>query len=226
MVPSSLGAVLVFVLFVAPGLLFDLLSARRKAGIPESTFREASRVVLASAALTLSAALLLACLASPWRARLPDPVRLVQEPTYQRAHSVGVGVALLATSIAACLLAVAIQAWRGRGSGPPLRRESAWQYTFLSECPDDKFPYVRARMNNGTTYLGFVGKFTPNIETAGRELVLEPPLWVKRPDKPPAPLASEWQRVILSGDDIVSVMVSYRPRPERLAPRIDAIEPP
>ena len=50
MVPSSVAAVLCFMLLVAPGLLFDMLAARRRAGTPESAFHEASRVVLASLA--------------------------------------------------------------------------------------------------------------------------------------------------------------------------------
>jgi MFS family permease len=48
MVPASWLAVLFFLLFVAPGLLFDLLSEKRCAGIAQSGFREISRVVLAS----------------------------------------------------------------------------------------------------------------------------------------------------------------------------------
>ena len=67
MIPNTTGAVLAFFLFVAPGLLFDLLSERRRAGIPETSFREASRVVLASTAFTTLALGLVAapCLVVP-----------------------------------------------------------------------------------------------------------------------------------------------------------------
>jgi Family of unknown function (DUF6338) len=49
-VPGSWLSVLLFFLLVAPGLVFDLLSQRRRAGSPESGFREVSRVVLSSLA--------------------------------------------------------------------------------------------------------------------------------------------------------------------------------
>ena len=52
MVPGSSLSVLFFVLFVAPGLLFELLSRRRRAGVAESAFVEVSRIVLASLAFS------------------------------------------------------------------------------------------------------------------------------------------------------------------------------
>ena len=45
--PDGWGSALVFLLFVAPGIVFDLLEVLR-AGAHESAFREASRVALSS----------------------------------------------------------------------------------------------------------------------------------------------------------------------------------
>ena len=42
------GSALAFLLFVAPGIAFDLLSRRRRAAADESTFREVSRVALSN----------------------------------------------------------------------------------------------------------------------------------------------------------------------------------
>jgi len=47
-VPSSWLSVVLFFLFIAPGLLLDLLSEQRRAGFSESAFREISRILLAS----------------------------------------------------------------------------------------------------------------------------------------------------------------------------------
>jgi len=69
-----------FVVLIAPGLLFDLLAERRRAGAPESAFREASRVVLASlvfSSLGLGVVGLVRTVEPTW---MPDADALVAEP--------------------------------------------------------------------------------------------------------------------------------------------------
>src|SRR5688572_19801907 len=55
MTPEGWGSALAFLLFVAPGIAFDLLSRTRRAAAGESTFREVSRVALSSLAFSLPA---------------------------------------------------------------------------------------------------------------------------------------------------------------------------
>lgn len=80
MVPASWLGVLLFVLLVVPGLVFDILSERRQVGPSESTFREISRVVVASigfsGAILLFLALIRIFVSPTW---LPDPGRLARE---------------------------------------------------------------------------------------------------------------------------------------------------
>ena len=51
-------------LFVAPGIVFDLLSRSRRVGADESAFREVSRVALSSLLLSLFAAVPVGLVAS------------------------------------------------------------------------------------------------------------------------------------------------------------------
>jgi len=87
MVPGSWLSVLLFFLLVAPGLLFDLLSERRRVGSPESTFREISRVVLSSLAFSGVAFAVLVILRIVHPSWLPDPRRLLEpKGSYARDH--------------------------------------------------------------------------------------------------------------------------------------------
>jgi hypothetical protein len=52
MVPSGWLTVVLFLLLVSSGLLFDLLAVRRRTGPAESAFHETSRIVLASLGFT------------------------------------------------------------------------------------------------------------------------------------------------------------------------------
>lgn len=211
MVPSSLSAVLVFVLLVAPGLLYDLLTARYRAGAPESTFREASRVVLASALFTLAAGavLLTACLIA-WRPA-PDLRRLLVDASYQRENALVLALAPALLSAVACGLAGAFFLWKRRDYGPALKRESMWHRAFTMHAPPGHYAFARVRTKSGLVYMGKVAGYSVDINLAGRELLLKPPLWIRREGGNQSPVHQTWQRVLLSSDEIVSVMVSFRP---------------
>jgi hypothetical protein len=87
MVPGSWLSALLFVLLVAPGLLFELLSERRRASFSESAFREVSRVVLGSLAFSGFAFAVLVILRYVHPAWLPDPRRLLEpRSSYPRDH--------------------------------------------------------------------------------------------------------------------------------------------
>lgn len=211
MIPNTTGAVLAFFLFVAPGLLFDLLSERRRAGIPESSFREASRVVLASTAFTTLALGLVAapCLVVPQARRWI--FEWLMGSAALNATQPLVLLMMFVVAAMACALAGAAH-WRLSRSGIRLRQVSAWTHVFRAETPPGAAPYVRVKTNSGSTYTGFVGNYTPNLEVEGRELVLVPPLWSAAPGQPLAPV-STWSRIVLRGDEIAVLMLDYRPDP-------------
>jgi hypothetical protein len=71
-VPSSWLSVVLFFLFIAPGLLLDLLSEQRRAGFSESAFREISRILLASIVFSGFAFSVLAIVREVQPERMPD----------------------------------------------------------------------------------------------------------------------------------------------------------
>lgn len=173
--------------------------------------------MLASTFFTIAAAIIVGVAASPWRSRLVDPARLAVDNSYQNAHLYQAGVGLITISGVACLLATVLHLWRRRGFGPPLRQQSLWDMAFRSKCPPKRFPYVRVRVSNGSTYTGFVSSYTVNIETSDRELMLEPPLWSKNAEGKLKPVL-EWQRIVIRGEDVTTLMVQYRPRADDPSP--------
>ena len=173
MVPASWLTALLFILFVAPGLLFDLLSERRRVGANESTFREISRVVLASVAFSGTSLATLAAfrqtLAPRW---LTDPAALLRDgPRYAAANyqvlawTLALGVALsLFLAVASHLLLAR------RDGGAPIRQRSAWTRVFKADRPTGTFPYARIRLEDDSVYAGKVQDYTPDLELADREM--------------------------------------------------------
>src|SRR6476620_7509987 len=98
MIPETLGAILVFLAFIAPGLSFELLRERRRPSIEETAFREASRIALTSVLFSGCALVLLGVIRAVHTSWLVDPgAWLVGGNAYAAAHlpAVGLSVALL-----------------------------------------------------------------------------------------------------------------------------------
>lgn len=214
--PTTWLAVLFFVLLVAPGLLYDLLSEQHRLRAGESAFREASRTVLASLIIsTLSVGILVAIrLAQPkW---MPDPNSLFSgRGNYVTSHYRLILRTLLLEGVVALTIAAGFHWIRTRRLRARLRPVSTWTRVFRDECPHGFLPHAQIRLANGMTYIGQVGHFTADLEIADREIVLVPPLYVKKPDGQFKDMPSEWQRVVLSGASVDSLIVQYRPEPQR-----------
>ncbi len=214
MVPGSWLSVLLFFLLVAPGLLFDLLSERRRVGSPESTFREISRVVLSSLAFSGVAFAVLVILRIVHPSWLPDPRRLLEpKGSYARDHY----RLLFRTLVLEVSLALtAVWAWdtvltRTQG-GATIRTVSAWTQVLKRDRPKDHDAYVRVRLHDGVVYSGLVAHFSPDLEVDGRELILAPPLESSTGDKPTTALPVVYQRVVIRGSAIDVLSVEYRPK--------------
>lgn len=216
MVPGTWLSGLFFVVLVAPGLLFDLLSERRRAGVAESTFREISRVVLASVAFSGLSLAILAVGRAVVPSWLPDPRQLFfggDLASYLAGHYRLVLRALVAEVAIALLAAVGLHLiLTRRAGGATIRFVSPWTKVFRHECPAGYRPEARVRLNDGTMYVGAVGHFTSDLEPEGRELVLVPPLWSKSPtDATLAAVPEEWQRIVIRATNIDSLTVRYWP---------------
>lgn len=212
LVPTTWLAVLFFVLLVAPGLLYDLLAERSRPRAGESVFREVSRTVLASLIISTLSVSILVAIRWAWPGWMPDPDSLFSGTGHYVAHHYRL---ILRTLLVEGFIALSIAAsfhWiRAARVRAHLRPVSTWTRVFREECPAGFLPHVQIRLTNGMTYIGQVGHFTADLETADREIVLVPPLYVKKPDGQFKDMPSEWQRVVLYGTSVESLMVQYRP---------------
>jgi hypothetical protein len=212
LVPTTWLAVLFYVLLVAPGLLYDLLAERRRAKVSESVFREVSRTVLASLIISTISFGILVTIRWAHPSWMPDPDRLFAGTgDYVIRHYRLILRTLLLEGGIALAIAGGFQWARTRRSRARLRPVSTWTKVFREECPPGFLPHVQVRLANGMIYVGQVGHFTADLETSEREIVLVPPLYVKKPDGQLKAMPQEWQRIVLSGESLESLVVQYRP---------------
>ena len=171
MVPSSWLSVVLFFLFIAPGLLLDLLSEQRRAGFSESAFREISRIVLASLVFSGFALSVLAIVREVQPEWMPDPRRLLDpNDPYAKDHYL---LILRTLVLQGSLALIAAWAWHlflaRRQGGATIRQVSAWTQVFKRDCPKGHDAYVRVRLEGGTIYSGLVANFSSDLEVDGRD---------------------------------------------------------
>jgi Family of unknown function (DUF6338) len=221
LVPSNWLTVFFYAVLIAPGLLYDLLAERRRVKASESLFREASRTVLASLIISVASFGILAVVRSVRPGWMPAPHQLFADsPRYVGSHYRLILRTLLIEGGIALSIAGGIQWIRLRRVQSRLRPISTWTKVFREECPSGFVPHVQVRLSNGMAYIGRVGHFTADLEGSDRELILIPPLFSKKPDGTLKDMATEWQRVVLTGDSVQSMMVQYRldPCPSQPSP--------
>jgi Family of unknown function (DUF6338) len=215
-VPSSWLSVVLFFLFIAPGLLFDLLSEQRRAGFSESAFREISRIVLASLVFSGFAFSVLAIVREVQAAWMPDPRRLLDpKDAYAKDHYV---LILRTLVLQGSLALTAAWAWHlflaWRQGGATIRQVSAWTQVFKRDCPEGHDAYARVRLEGGIIYSGLVANFSSDLDVDGRELVLAPPIASKTGENQMTAVPGQYQRVVIRGSAIEVMSVEYRPKRE------------
>jgi len=212
-VPGSWLSVLFFVLLVAPGLLFELLSERRRAGIPESAFREISRVVLASLGFSGLALGILAIVRTVHPVWMPSPAMLFgTSGTYVARHYGLVLWALVAEGLLAFGAVGLAHLLLARRQGAAIRPVSTWRRVFRHDCPADCDVFVRVRLSNGIVYTGAVAAFTTDPGDDGGDLVLAPPMFSRLGEGELKAVPPIYQRVVIPRSAVEVLSVEYRPR--------------
>lgn len=231
--PTSWGGVLLFLLLIAPGLLFDLLADRRRAQAKETALRETGRIILASLVFGAVAFLVICVLASVFPQAFVWPFAALEaDDPLSRYGPPRLAATLGAQTVVALGAAWSYNQWLGRRrryklnasnwrqlftrdwwrSGERLgriRAVSSWKLILGDNVPKGQYAHARVRLKSGTVWIGRVGPFSTDLETSGRELVLQKPLSAGPPGKPPKPLPVSWHVVLLAGDDIDSITVKY-----------------
>jgi hypothetical protein len=214
-VPGTAGTLVGFLLFVTPGIAFELLRQRIRPAREDSAFIEASRVLLAGLLLTALAVLLLGLLHRANSDAVVDVSALVREGSgYAADH-----IAQLASTATIHLLLVVLLAVAANDllTGPGSSRiapETAWYTAFVRSAAGAQVR-LSIQMTDGTTLTGRRADFSDATDPAKRELVLAPPITMRRPrDARATPLSDEWQRLIICGEHISSIACSYVSSPK------------
>jgi len=220
-VPQTLGAVAAFLGLVAPGIVFELLRERRRAGLKESVFREASRVALGSLVFTLTSTLLLTGLHASSRGKLFVDVEqwVVTGSAYAAAHVHLVALSVVAELVLACALAVVadlLLAKRGHEVSS-VQQQTAWHQVFRRDRPPGTVPWVHAHLVDGTSFFGFLRSHTASGGPDEREIVLEgaeltyvgPPLGEGDVFEERV-IGERWEQVVIPSAQIKYVRVQYR----------------
>lgn len=166
MTPDGWSAALAFLLFVAPGIVFDLLSRRREPEANESAFREASRVALSSLVFSLPA-LAVVVLVSTRVHRVTRVAHRVASGDVVLFSVVGfiILVVMLVELALACLFAyVTHRVLMHSSDSSDIDRISAWKKAFRHDRPADHEVHVRAKLKCGSVWTGRVVSYTPDFE--------------------------------------------------------------
>jgi hypothetical protein len=203
--PDSAATLAAFLLFVMPGLAFELTVGLRRPEHDRTTFRETSVVAVTSLVFSCVSTTVLWCLSrvrSRWFVNLDS---LVAHRTYWSVHyrlvlrTTAIEVAL------ACALAVLVASRIGRGR---IRSVTTWFAVFRDNVPPQSRALLRIETTSGTIYQGYVGAYTADdVPPDEREIVLAPPLTIQRKGMAEVPI--EWDRVILSGSQIATITAAY-----------------
>ncbi|MEU4364367.1 DUF6338 family protein [Promicromonospora sp. NPDC023987] len=208
MAPSSVGTFISFLLLLAPGALWQLIRARYKPSVKETTLSELARVVLISLLATTAASLVLLF-----------PVWL---PLFRHADSISLGTpnsmasvlpylaGVVATSATACGLVLIVTAhiWPEK---PPISEGRVWSQAFVESKPDDAdSPFLTVELLDGTIWRGELATFDADPEDANRNLALTSPLRRKRPGEQFKNKDGRGSRLVLLPEvQVKSIQVEY-----------------
>lgn len=200
-----------FALFVVPGLVFDLLGRRRRVEVDESAFREASRVVLASVALGVPGA---AFGYVAWITMSGQPPVLSKlltgDGAYYRDHAEVSFLAVVGYVASSVVVAIAINLVldlvKGRSLTP---HHSQWTQVFRFEPPPGSRAYVRVKTKSGFWWAGQVIHFTADLEVAGREITLAAPISRGSDEGTVWSCDPDIQRLLFRNEELESISVMY-----------------
>jgi hypothetical protein len=227
MLPGNITTVVLFFLFVAPGITYQLIRDRYQSHFeaqtiknPEPALRYAGRVILAGAAFTFISVSLLGIIRAWWPSLMPDPGKwLTLRNSYVASHYRLIARTVLLEVLLALALAVAFGRFFRRFLPPPSSLASAWHRLFHILAPSGSRTFARVRLKDGTEHYGYVMSYSTTLTLADRELVLRSPLryqedskTIENPSSDESSVATldpAWHAVSLSGSEIEAIWVSY-----------------
>lgn len=214
--PSTLLGLAIFVICLAPGLVF--ITARQRVAPQQSVsvLRETAQLVCVSLVADFAVLALFGVARSVWPAHTPDVGRLVREPAeYLRQSYVSV------TWWAVGLLALAALLTWAAGTGLPARllrlpagaphesATSAWWLLFREE--PDRRVHLGCALGDGSYVSGWLASYSTAVtETGDRDLTLSAPIRYRAKDAREATVLEGTSAVVVSARNVVLMFVSYQ----------------
>lgn len=211
MIPTTVGSLVSFLLLLAPGILWELLRARRQPGVKQTALVELSRIVLFSLVATATS---VAILFWVWSDLYRAPMNDGQWPN-SLSSAVPYILAVATTSGGACLVVGALGlVLRLFGGKSRIKGVRVWHQAFVEwKKADSESPYLIVEMLSDTTWRGCLKAFDSDPEDSQRSIALGPPLSRKRPQD--GGFTSKSPRVatvILPEGQIRSIQIAHPPR--------------
>jgi hypothetical protein len=208
---ETLAALLAFLVFIVPGLTFELLRERRRPSAEQTAFREASRIALTSVLFSTAATLVLVAVRAVRPSAVVDPAAWLREgQRYVADHltQVVVTVALLmgVSTVLALLTDLALR----RTAHGRIVPGSIWFALFRQHRPPGATPWVHLRLVDETEVWGFAGDYTPDQSLENRELLVEGPrLQYRRKGQSTNTPLPRWAFIAVRGENITWMKVQY-----------------
>lgn len=207
--PTTLGGLGIFVIFLTPGFLNYILRKRRVPQRSLSSLVELSTFVSISVLTNLLALCVFALVRFVEPRHTPDIERMLIQGTSYIFPRIGYIVVWAAVILAtSCTFALLI----GLGIGPIARLTpviidaSAWYQVFESG-PEDALVFVGCDLNDGSYVSGYLDWYNTDIdEVSDRDLVLAAPITVKIGGNEEA---YGFERMILSARNIARLNVAF-----------------
>lgn len=233
MVPSTVGAILAFAVFVVPGILFELLRQRRRPTLGRTTFEELTSIVLSSAlfsALALAALVVVRIVDPRW---MPNPAAWLHDSTgYMERQYRLIARTFVVEALLACLFVALvhrslnkegsrgyaarvvsrIDRWMRQDPHQAVGPFPVWWTVLRGLAPDQTATVVSVRTMDGRVFTGRVGAYTTSGSGKDRDLALRTPIEVVRPGFATTTLPDDiWRFLIVRAADIEEIAVRYDP---------------
>lgn len=226
MIPDSTATLVAFLLFLAPGTIWEWLRTRHVPSVRETTLLEVCRVVLVSLAATTAAAL---TLIGYW-------FRAYESLAAPDAPQPGNGIWVVGLAVATAVLACGYVLWVGYVRWPdkaPIKTARVWHRAFVEwgRLPsrtdeterdgEQTSAYLEVELVDGTVWKGVFAAADSDPEDNHRNLALQPPLYRRRLQDPEL-TTSRASMVLLPEREIRSIQVTYPARARTSSPQSEA----
>ncbi len=221
MVPDTLGSVAAFFFFIAPGLLYELLSQRKRPSPDTTTFREISTVALISVVCTTVAVALLGAVRYVWPDLVVDAGSWIAsgndyvQARYELIARTLIVELLLAGAAAFGLFLLVGASRKRRHPGAHDPHPVLWSVTRgfastpRSRGKDSKL-HALARTHKGDVYVGRVAGIDLDADRSLGMLALQPPIKFHRVGEDEKVMPDEWDRVALPLSDLQELWLQWR----------------